>query len=34
MHAEGDLCKSCDVENFKTFVEGLHSVRIYEDQTH
>ena len=28
MHAEGVLCK-CHVHNFKRFVDGLQSVKVY-----
>ena len=30
---EGVPFKFCYVQNFKTFVDGLHSVRMIEDQT-
>ena len=32
IHTEGVLYKFCNVDKFKTFVDGLHLVRMYEDQ--
>ena len=32
MHAERVFRKFCQVNSFKTFVDGLHSVRLYEKQ--
>ena len=32
IHTERILCKFCHVDNFRTFVDGLYSVRMYEEQ--
>ena len=32
MPAEGVFRKFCQVNSFKTFVDGLHSIRLYEEQ--
>ena len=32
LHAEWILGKLCHVNSFKTFVDGLHSERMYEDK--
>ena len=33
MHVEGNRRAFCHVHDFKTFVDELYSVRMYEDQT-